>query len=376
MKKILIDARMYGLENAGIGRYVMNLINNLISVDKENQYLLLLRKKYFSSLELPKNWEKILTDIPHYSFYEQIKISQIIKKEKPDLVHFPHFNMPIFYSGRYIVTIHDLIKHSSKGAGTTTRQPLFYWLKYLGYKLVFRKAVKGAIKILVPSKAIKEELSKAYNLPESKIVVTHEGVDDKFQKSKLENRNKNEILEKYKIQKPFILYVGSVYPHKNIEGLIQSIKLLNNTQQLGLVISCARNIFWERINKKIKELEAEKFVNLVGFIPDEELTVLYDQAETFVFPTLSEGFGLPGLEAMGVGCPVVCSDIPVLWEIYGEAAVYFNPLNISDMAKKIKEVVGDKNTREILIKKGNEQIKKYSWSKMAQQTLRVYQENI
>lgn len=379
MSKILIDARMYGLENAGIGRYIMNLVNGLVNVDKENQYFLLLRKKYFSSLELPKNWEKILADISHYSFSEQIKISRIIKKEHPDLVHFPHFNVPIFYSSKYIVTIHDLIKHFSRGASTTTRQPLFYWLKYLGYKLVFRKAVKGAIKILVPSNFVKEELVKAYDLSENKVVVTYEGVGENFQQStinlsrgKTGNQQSTKILSKYNIQKPFVIYTGSLYPHKNVERLVEAVGCLS----LNLVIVCARNVFYERFKSKIEETKAGKFVNLVGFVPDEELAILYSQAGAFVFPTLSEGFGLPGLEAIAAGCPVVCSDIPVLREIYGEATVYFDPLDISDMAKKIREVVNDKEIRDMLIKKGLEQVKKYSWQTMANQTLRVYKENI
>lgn len=372
MSKILIDARMYGLENAGIGRYIMNLINGLVNVDKENQYFLLLRKKYFSSLELPKNWEKILADISHYSFSEQIKISRIIKKEHPDLVHFPHFNVPIFYSSKYIVTIHDLIKHSSRGAGTTTRQPLFYWLKYLGYKLVFRKVVKGAGKILVPSNFVKEELVKTYNLPENKVVVAYEGVGENFQQSTFNNQQSTKILSKYNIQKPFVIYTGSLYPHKNVERLIEAVGCLS----LNLVIVCARNVFYERFKSKIEKTKVGKFVNLVGFVPDEELVILYSQAEAFVFPTLSEGFGLPGIEAMSAGCPVVCSDIQVLREIYDEATVYFNPFDISDMSEKIQEVVDDKGIRDLLIKKGLEQVKKYSWQTMANQTLRVYKENI
>lgn len=350
--RIGIDARMLGAPHAGIGRYVENLVKEL---GKSNDLKLVLFKD----------------NIPHYSLAEQFLMPGIIKKAEVDLVHFPHFNVPVFYSGKYVVTIHDLIKHTSRGLETTTRTPWLYWLKYLGYRFVFRQAVKRAAKILVPSQSVKEELVKVYNLPEEKIVVTYEGVGEKFQKLEIGNQESVKILDKYGIRKPFVIYTGSVYPHKNIERLIQSIKLLNQLP-ITLVISCARNIFWERLRQKIQELGAEEFVNLVGFVPDEELAILYTQAEAFVFPTLSEGFGLPGLEAMACGCPVVCSDIAVLHEIYGEAAVYFNPLNVEDIAEKIKNVIRDTEIRKMLIKKGFEQVKKYSWTKMAKETLKMY----
>lgn len=354
--RIGIDARMSGSAHAGIGRYVENLVEEL-SRNKDLELVLL------------------KPNIPHYSLAEQFLMPGIIKKAKVDLMHFPHFNVPVFYSGKYLVTIHDLIKHTSRGMATTTRVPWLYWLKYLGYKFVFRQAVKRAAKILVPSQAVKDELAKTYNLPGDKIVVTYEGVGEKFQHSAISNQQSAKILAKYNIKKPFVIYTGSVYPHKNIERLIQSIKLLNRSA-VQLVISCARNVFWKRLKNKIQKLGAEEFINLVGFVPDEELAVLYTQAEAFVFPTLSEGFGLPGLEAMACGCPVVCSDIPVLREIYGEAALYFDPLNPEEMAEKIWGVISDKKMRDALIEKGLEQVKKYSWQKMARETLEVYKQAI
>ena len=376
--KVAIDARMYGLKHAGIGRYVENLVREL-SKDKSLELVLFARKENRDQLAMQQfsNLTIIEADIPHYSLVEQLLMPGIIKKARVDLVHFPHFNVPLFYFGKYMVTIHDLIKHTSRGVETTTRSRWFYWLKYLGYKIVFGQAVKRATKIIVPSQAVKDELVKTYNLPGDKIVVTYEGVDNKFkyQISNIKNTNQNlKILEKYKIKKPFVIYTGSVYPHKNVEKLIQSIKLLitNYKLPITLVISCARSVFYERFNEKIEQMEAGDCVKMVGFVPDEDLTVLYQEAEAFVFPTLSEGFGLPGLEAMACGLPVVCSDIPVLREIYVEAAVYFDPLNVNDIAEKIKKVTRDTSTRNTLIQKGFEQVKKYSWEKMAQETMAVY----
>lgn len=383
--RILIDGRMYGLEYAGIGRYVVNLVEALAEIDKKNHYSIFLRKKYFAELNLSQNWKGVLVDIPHYSLEEQVRLPIFLKKEKPDLVHFPHFDIPVFYTGKFIVTIHDLIKHTSKGAETTTKQPWFYWLKYLGYKLIFGQAVKRAAKILVPSKSVKEELRSRHNLSEGKIVVTYEGVDKNYQLSVIPSTKfrasnyqlSKRILQKYSIQKPFIIYTGSLYPHKNVDRLVKAIVNLNDLYHLNisLVVVCARGVFYERFKQRIKEMKAENFINLVGFIPDKDLVLLYKEAVAFVFPTLSEGFGLPGLEAMAAGCPVICSDIPVLREIYGEAAIYFDPFNVNDIAKKIRDICYyEQIDRNKIIEKGLEQVTKYSWQKMAEQTLSAYKE--
>lgn len=370
---------MFGLKHAGIGRYVENLVEELLKQDKENEYVLFVRNEESEEIEnlKIKNYElKIVeANIDHYSLNEQVLLPRIIKKQNVDLMHFPHFNVPVFYKGKYVVTIHDLIKHSSRGAATTTRSSWLYWLKYLGYRFVFNRAVKRAEKIITPSQFVKDEIIKEYNINPEKIIVAYEGVGNSIKNQVLSVKGENEkILKEYNIKKPFLLYVGSVYPHKNIERLIESVKTLVDSynQSLTLVIVCARNVFSERLHTKIVQMGAQDFVNFAGFVPDDDLSILYKEAEVFAFPTLSEGFGLPGLEAMSAGCPVVCSDIAVLKEVYGEAAIYFDPLSKEDMAKEITEVISDRDKREHLIEKGKRQAEKYSWSKMAREILKVY----
>ena len=382
---------MYGPKHTGIGRYVQNLVENLLEIDKENSYVLFVkddRTEEIENLKIKYSFKidnlklKIIpSKVQHYSFKEQVALPVLIRKEKLDLMHFTHFNVPVFYRGKYIVTIHDLIKHSSRGMTTTTRSSWFYWLKYLGYKLVFSQAVKKAKKIITPSQFVKNEVIKEYGVKPGKVVVTYEGVDEKL-KAKSEERKTMvqnlKLLERYEIKKPYLLYVGSVYPHKNVERLIEAVKLLNNKYltsdilHITLVIVCARNVFSERLRNKVVQMEAQEFVNLAGFVPDEDLAVLYKEAEAFVFPPLLEGFGLPGLEAMSVGCPVLCSNIPVLREVYGEAALYFDPLNPEEMAKKMVEVIDQKGKRDKMAEKGKRQAEKYSWSKMAKEILKVY----
>lgn len=174
--RIVIDARLYGLENAGLGRYTINLISELEKLDDRNKYFVLLRKKYFNQLNLASNWKKVLADISHYSLGEQIKLPKVISSLKPDLVHFLHFNVPVFYRGKYIVTIHDLLMHKQRGPEATTLTPSKYFLKRLGYKFVFGNAVKKAIRVIVPSRAVKDEVCYYYKLNPEKVIVTYEGI--------------------------------------------------------------------------------------------------------------------------------------------------------------------------------------------------------
>ena len=370
---------MYGLEHAGIGRYVENLVKHLAE-RRDFKLVLFVRKKKRGQIGLrcSRHLEIVEADFPHYSFREQIFLPFVLYKAHCDLIHFPHFNVPFFYFKPFVVTIHDLIKHESRGRQTTTRFPLLYWLKYLGYLFLMWWTVKRAKKIVVPSNFVKEKLLASYHLDPQKVVVIYEG-GERVGKSQIPNpKSQKETLRKYRIKKPYLLYVGSVYPHKNVERLIEAVKLVNkkqkteNKKQVQLVIVCGRSVFWERLKAKVKKMEAEKWVNLVGFVPDDDLVILYQNAQAFVFPSLSEGFGLPGLEAMACGCPVLCSDIPVFREIYGEVALYCDPLDVRDIVVKIEQVMSQPSLRKKLIKKGWQQTKKYSWQKMTEKTVKVY----
>lgn len=381
--KIGIDCRIIGLKNAGIGRYVDRLVDGLLSQDSANEYVLITRAdEPFSHAAAcrPNNKSScrlVQVNVPHYSLKEQIVLPAIIKALKVDFMHYPNFNTPILCNTPYVITIHDLIKHHSRGRETTTRQGLLYWFKYAGYHTGFYLSVKKAKKIIVPTKAIKIELEKFYSLQPDKIVVTYEGVDDKFKTDQeLSGSIINETFQKYHIVPPYLLYVGSVYPHKNVDRLIDVVKLINQKLEkpIQLVVVCGRSVFWERLARKVVEKQAEGLINLVGFVPDEDLKLLYNQAQAFVFPTLAEGFGLPGLEAMAAGTPVICSNIPVLKEVYQDAAEYFNPESIEDMVEKVISVISDNNLRIRLISAGNKLYPRYQWSLMVDETLKVYEE--
>ena len=374
--KIIIDARMYGLEHTGIGRYIINLINQIDKIsfqsEDKNEYIILLRKKYFDSLAFKnKNIKKVLADYSHYSFKEQFLLPFQLFLLKPNVVHFPHFNVPFLWFGKYVVTIHDLIKHQSRGIKTTTHSPFMYWLKHIFYLFIVYSAVKRAKKVITPSKWWKNELIKIYNLTQDKVVVTYEGVDDKF---KFKKESSSNVLDKFKIKKPFVIYTGSLYPHKNADRLLGAIIRINREKKikLNLVLVCARNFFLKRFEKKVKDKKAESLVKLIGFVDDKDLVALYKEAEAFVFPSLLEGFGLTGLEAMSLGLPTICSSASCLPEVYGQAVAYFDPLDINDMVEKIIQVVSDDDFKKCLTKAGFKKVKEYSWNKMAKETLMIY----
>lgn len=363
--KILIDARLYGLENAGLGRYLINLVDLLSQIDRKNEYVVLLRRKYFESLSLPVNWKKVLTEIPHYSFAEQIRLPLIIRKEKPDITHFPHFNVPLFFKGKYIITIHDMLMHKSVGLAATTLPAPLYLIKRIGYRIVFDNAVKRSRKIIVPSKTVKDEVLGRYNIGSSKVVVTYEGFDKRIlKKSDLD------------VQKPYFIYTGNAYPHKNLDNLVKAVKLLNteSDHSVFLLIASSRNIFTQRIENLIQKSGVNEFVKILGFVPDENLGSLYKNSVGFVFPSLSEGFGLPGLEALSSGTLLLASDIEVFREIYKDQALYFDPKDPVSIAATMKMALSiASKDRQEKIKSSLKFVSRYSWDKMAKETLKIYE---
>jgi len=370
--KILIDARLYGLENAGLGRYTINLVRHLSKQDKTNNYTILLRNRYFNRLKLPSNWKKIEADFRHYSIAEQIKLPFILYREKPDLVHYLHFNVAIFYFGRYVVTIHDLLMHHFTGGEVTTLPKLLYYIRRLGYKIAFLKAIKGSALIITPSKAMKNGIIEEYEVKAEKITVTYEGVDDQIVKKEKGSRK---VLDKYKIDRPYFFYVGNAYPHKNLECAIAAIGKVNKRKKNGVyfVIAGSRGEFKKRLEEKVGVVGAQKDIKLVGYISDEELSVLMSKSLAFVYPSFMEGFGLQGLEAMSSETLVLASDIPVFREVYKGAAIYFNPKKADLLADEMIKVVNMKeNKREKLIEKGKSLVKLYSWKDTAKRTIGAY----
>ncbi len=372
--KILIDARFLGPEGLGIGTYVDNLLCNLIEIDKKNEYTILLRRSNFHLINLKKsNFKKILINAHWYSAKEQLLVPLALYKENPDLVHFPHFNVPLAWKGKFVVTIHDLTLNNYGKGIITSKFPPAYLIKKFMYNAILKKAVTSSKKIITPSNFVRKGILKHFKLSKDKVVVNHEAVDDKFKEEgrrELSAGEKKKVLATYGIKEPFILTVGNSYPYKNVTGVLESLKALPN--DINLVHVSRKDEFSSSIALKAKNLGiSERFI-VTGFVSKDDLVALYKSASVFAFPSLSEGFGLPGLEAMALGCPVACSDTPVFREVYGESAFYFNPGSYQDIARSVNDILKNQVLRERLVLLGLEQVKKYSWRKLAKQTLEVY----
>ncbi len=367
--RIGIDARFYN--ESGVGRYLRNLIKNLQILDYKNDYFIFLLPKDFSNFSETKNFQKVLADFAWYGFAEQFKFPKLLNKYNLDLVHFPHFNVPIFYTGKFVVTIHDLIHQRYAMRRSTTLDPLTFKIKQVGYRKVFTQAIKKSEKILVPSKFVAKLLTKEWQVADNKIIVTPEGVDDKILEiaKKMSKEKSEAILTKLKVNLPFIFYVGNAHPHKNVEGLIKAfIKLKEQFKNLNLVLSGYDHFFW----KRLKEENQHPAIVYTGFVSDEELVALYKNANCLIIPSFEEGFGLPVLEAMALECPVVASSEGSLPEIGEEAAIYFDPKDTGDMIDKVARVLNSEALKVKLIEQGKKRVKKFSWEKMAKQTLEEY----
>lgn len=374
--KIAIDARFFGPEGTGIGKYTEKLVLNLEKLDRKNEYFIILRKNNWRLFNpTASNFKKVLADARGYSLKEQVLLPAVLLKIKPDLVHFPHFNIPLLYPGKFVVTIHDMTVSEFKSTSSSKLSPPVYLLKHAAYKATINQAVTRARKIFVPSNFTKKKICKAFGLSAEKVTATYEAADEIFVRTRdkeVSSGRKREILAKYGIRQPFIIYVGRAAPHKNISVVLEALRLLKG--KIYLVHASTIDVFIERLKKQAEELGvADKYI-AAGYVFNDDLVDLLKTAECFIFPSLSEGFGLPGIEAMAAGCPVVCSNVPVFKEVYGEAAMYFDPRDPKDVSNKLKHLLGKPALRGDLIKRGFEQVGRYSWTRLAKETLRVYEE--
>ena len=357
MSHIAIDARII---NSSTGTYVERLLTYLQDIDTVNQYSIIVptKDKDYWTPKSP-NFKVITTDFKNYSLSEQIGFKKFLDKLAPDLVHFCMPQQPVFYRGKHVTTFHDLTLLNTYNSD---KNWLIYRTKQLIGRFVFKSVAKSSQHIITPTEFTKNELIKFSDITPEKITVTYEAADIFIDK-----------LAPYEQPfKEFIIYVGQQSDYKNIRRLGDAHqKLLLTHPDLGLILVGNKNASAMQ-NEKYFTNKGYNNILFTGFLPNEQRDWLYTNARDYIFPSLMEGFGLPGLEAMGYGAPVISSNTTCLPEVYGDAAYYFNPTDINDMTRAINDVLTDDNLRNNLIKKGHEQIKKYSWQRMAQQTYDVY----
>lgn len=357
MAHIAIDARII---NSSTGRYVERLVTYLQGVDTENQYTILVPEKDKDFWKPHnQNFTVQTVNFDSYSFNEQVGFARFLNKLNADLVHFCMPQQPIRYKGKKVTTFHDLTLLKTYNSD---KNWLIFHTKQLIGKYVFKRVALENNHIITISQFTKKELQKYFPVPDKNISVIYESSDVSSVSP-----------TKYQLPfKKYILYVGQQSDYKNIKRLGDAHQiLLAKYPDLGLVLVGKKNAS-ARTNETY--FNDKKYSNIIftDFVDDHNLSWLYSNAQAYVFPSLMEGFGLPGLEAMGHGIPVVSSNATCLPEVYGAAAHYFNPLDTSDMAEAIDQVLSDDKLRTRLAKAGYKQIKKYSWKKQAQETYAVY----
>lgn len=363
MKHIVIDAR---IRRSSTGRYVDRLIEYLQIVDNSDHHYTVLVQP--DDLWKPKNTRFAVVRSPYKQFsfnpLEQLGFARQLYNLKADLVHFPMNQQPLLYFKKTVTSTLDLTMLRYTRAGRTPL-PIF-WLKMVGYRFLFWYSNKKSKAIITISNYVKNDLAKYYKFTLDKTTTTYCASEPLLKARSVKPSFIGDDV-------PFILCVGRAFPHKNLQLVIDAMpQLLAHDPNLKVVLAGKKEQYYERLEKYASKLDYKDHVIIPGFVSDEELKWLYEHCSAYVFPSFSEGFGLPGLEAMVHGAPVVSSNATCLPEIYGDAALYFNPNNVDDAAQKIERVLRDEEFKQELIKKGFAQVKKYSWEKMATETLAVY----
>lgn len=365
--KVVVVAQIIGQSS---GRYVERLLYHLQKIDSQNRYTVILKPDdYTGWVPSASNFSKQKFDFKRYSLFSQIKLTRLLNKHQPNVVHFtfqPDVFTPlvvILYRGKKVLTVHDLTQLRIKNR---KRGRFSFQILHWGFKVILKHSVRSADHIIVPSKFVKYELQKRLKVPAGKISVTYEAAD------KL-SVSQPKIVEGLVGQR-FVLYVGTAHAHKNLDRLLKAFartkKALPGTK---LVLVGKKDVFYERLERRTMQMELEDVI-FTGFVSDQQLAWLYQNASVYVFPSLSEGFGLPGLEAMNWELPVASSNTTCLPEIYGEGAAYFNPRDVEEMSQVIVEILTNTRLRKKLAQAGLKQSAKYSWSRMSSQSLEIYKQ--
>ncbi|PIZ75753.1 hypothetical protein COY05_03235 [Candidatus Peregrinibacteria bacterium CG_4_10_14_0_2_um_filter_38_24] len=369
--KIGIDCRIYSSKFTGIGRYTHELVQNLIRINDEknrpHEIVLFFNAPEFHDYAPPNQAvKKVLVNARHYSFAEQTKFLFKLNKEKLNFVHFPHFNVPYFYRRPYTVTIHDLTISLFPGKGNK----IWKFFQRIVYDVIIKNATVTAKTVLTISENTKKDLIERLNVPAEKIEVIYNGVSDNF--TLIEDpKTFQKTLNKYKIKKEFLLYTGVWRYHKNLPRLIEAFAILKQKKNMNisLVITGKPDLDYPETKDKVKELHLEEDVIFTGLVNEEELIHLYNAANIYVFPSLYEGFGLPPLESMKCGTPVVASNTSSIPEICGEGnAVFFDPYKVEDIAEKIEKVYKDVDLQAKLIENGMAHASQFSWQITGEKT--------
>jgi glycosyltransferase involved in cell wall biosynthesis len=370
---IVIDARRIG--DFGIGTYIRSLIQALGETDRENHYTLVSSPGGLKEIAgLPENFHTAMYARSDQSTLDHIAFPIFLRGLSPDLVHIPLNRVPLLMIRPYVVTIHDM-------ANLLFEEESHVRMNLRRYR--FRRGLERAARVIAVSDATRRDVENLMGIPSSRIRRVYNAPDPGFfsRASRGEGNEQERILERYQINYPFLLYAGAIRRHKNIPRLIEAFAVVRDQlaghalyKDLRLVIIGDTISRYPGVRQAVIKSRVEQAVRFLGFVPFDTLRCFYESAAAFVFPSRYEGFGLPPLEAMACGAPVVTSNISSLPEVVGDAAVLVNPERVFDIARGIRDVLLDEELRARLIRRGREQAARFSWSYTARQVLEIYRE--
>jgi glycosyltransferase involved in cell wall biosynthesis len=367
--RIAIDARK--LRDYGIGTYVRNLLRHLSRVDQETDYVVLCCGSDCELVgELGENFRAVPESSPGYSVREQVTVPRDLRREGAHLFHSPHYVLSPLVPCKSVVTIHDCI-HLRFPQYLPNRLGYAYARSFLWI------ATHRSNRVLTVSEASKRDILEYFSVRPEKIDVIYNGIDERFSQPPLEE-DVSRVRERYQLDDPFILYAGNIKPHKNLGRLIEAFHILRQDStefdEVKLVIIGDEIAKYAALRHAVHRHKLHKYVRFFGFVPSRTLAILYRLAAVFVFPSLYEGFGLPPLEAMASGTPVITSNVSSLPEVVGDAAVLIDPLQPEAIADALRRVLSDAALREDLRHRGLERARHFSWDRSIRRVREIYGE--
>jgi len=365
--RIGIDARK--LHDFGIGTYIRNLLRHLARIDSQTEFVIFCRPEDRETLaRVGENFRPVPEASGNYSVAEQLKIPLAVRREGVTLYHAPHYVLPPLVRCRSVVTIHDVI-HLMFPQYLPNRVALRY------AKWSITQAAHRATRVMTVSESSKRDILRFVDTEPEKIDVIYNAYDERFA---MEPREEDvvRVRERYQLTDEFVLYAGNVKPHKNLERLIQAFHLVRQRglDHLKLVLIGDEMSKYTALRRAVHQHQLHKYVRFLGYLPEETLAVMYRLAGVFVFPSLYEGFGLPPLEAMASGTPVVTSNVSSLPEVAGDAALLVDPYQPESIADGIYQVLSDEPLRRMLRKKGLERARQFSWEQSVGRVRAIYGE--
>jgi glycosyltransferase involved in cell wall biosynthesis len=372
--RIAIDIRR--MTDFGVGTYTRNIVRALARLDRNNEYMLLGSAEKIAEIgPLPQNFRGQPFDKNDTSVSGYLECRNLLQRMRCDLVHIPHlFWAPRSLPCRYVVTVHDLLEHMYR---THDRSSL---RRSMHFQLTGR-VLRHADRIFAVSKFTKSEIEKIFGIPASRIQVIYNAIDERFLRGHATEQDRQVLAERYLINQDFLLYAGRISPHKNVVRIIEAFSALKAALEkegkfpgLKLIIIGDELSKHPDLRRTVIRGGVQNDVRFMGFVPIEVLRIFYDAAKVFVFPSLYEGFGLPPVEAMAHGTPVVTSNTSSLPEVVGSAAVLVNPENVFEIMRALHRVLVDQVLREKLKQRGYAQAQKFSWDASAEQLIAAYEE--